>query len=136
MRTAAWVLIWSLSAASATALAQHEPAKQEAKGEKADKKDASTAAKPTETKDSKEAKPATSPAKATSATAASAADRILKRLNEEFPIQKPGPAAPARPSAPRPTGTSAAEKSSKRVTLSWKLSLVWPEEIAPRRVVK
>ncbi|MBP8273121.1 MAG: hypothetical protein KAY59_01755, partial [Acidobacteria bacterium] len=56
---------------------------------------------------------------------ASAAERILERLDKEFPYRKPN-------AVPRSAGTTPAAHASNRVTLNWKLSLRWPDEIAPK----
>ncbi|MEI6245183.1 MAG: hypothetical protein WCQ64_09055, partial [Acidobacteriota bacterium] len=90
-----------------------------------------------------EPKPEPKPAAAKSSISAeSAADRIMRRLDEEFPKTPPG----TKPAAPRPAerasaidrraGTTAPAKASNRLTLSWRISLRWPEAIAPGYQVK
>lgn len=61
----------------------------------------------------------------------SAAERILERLNKEFPYKKPT-TSPTPASTSRRSGTPTAPHASNRVTLSWRLSLRWPDEIAPK----
>lgn len=76
------------------------------------------------------------------ASAESAAERIMRRLDEEFPKRPAGSAfTDARP-APnaerqRPVaGTDPAPHASNRLTLSWRITLRWPEQIAPVQQVK
>lgn len=73
------------------------------------------------------AKPAekTPPAKTTSAE--SAADRILRRLDQEFP-KKPAPAAASKFTS-HTTAAAPAPKPSQRLTLNWRIALQWPDEL-------
>jgi hypothetical protein len=116
--------------------------------------DAGTAAKPegatAATEKPTAAKPATAapaaekPAVSKAADSAeSAAERIMRRLDEAFPKKAPGDKAAATkaPSvktqpARYTTGTPVPPRASKRVTLSWRIALQWPDEIAPAHQVK
>jgi len=60
------------------------------------------------------------------ASTASAADRILRRLDEAFPYKASG--------AVRPAETHRVTRASHRATLTVRISLRWPEEIAPRSI--
>lgn len=127
------VLIWSLTLLAAPAWAQSHETKPTT---------ASTAAKPSErttektTEKTAEKPAAEKPSTPKPASAESAADRILRRLDEAFPVKKPEPArdSHSRTSAPTApgghgTGTSASGEASKRLTLTWRLSLTWPKEL-------
>ncbi len=98
--------------------AKHEVAKPEAAKTDAAKHEV---AKP-EAKAAVAEKPAAPKA---SVSNVSAAERILERLDKEFPYRKPN-------AAPRAAGTPPVAHASNRVTLNWKLSLRWPDEIAPK----
>ena len=110
---------------AAPAAAQHSTAE---KKPAATKPEAKAEAKP-------EAKTAATPAEKPAAPkpavgSASAAERILRRLDTEFPYKKTVESSAVRPKST--TGTSTVDKASKRVQLSWRLSLVWPDTIAPK----
>ncbi len=137
------IIVWSLMLAAAPAWTQHPPEAKPvpAVAPAAAPKDA-TAAKPIAEK------PAP-PARATSAE--SAAERIMRRLDEAYPKGKTqvktkgtttAPSStPAHPATPRSvgartSGTSEPPRASHRVTLTWRITLHWPEEIAPTHQVK
>ena len=142
------IIVWSLMLVGAPAWGQHPTETKPAppvtaaavpKGTPADAKPAAE-------------KPAP-PARATSAE--SAAERIMRRLDEVYPkdatkgttkdtpkgTAKTPRTATAHPAPPRSTGartsgTSEPPRASHRVTLTWRITLHWPEEIAPTHQVK
>ena len=81
----------------------------------------------------------------TANTAESAAERIMRRLDAEFPKKAPGektavkaPVTKVPPAryATSPAGTPTPLRASNRVMLNWRISLRWPDEIAPTHQVK
>lgn len=78
------------------------------------------------------------PAVARTASIESAAERILRRLDETFPYKKAGA---ARPAATRPTGRGGAgtrqvPRASNGAALTSRISLRWPDEIAPWLIIR
>lgn len=136
------IIVWSLMLAAAPAWTQHPP---EAKPVPA----VAPAAAPKPATAEKPAARKPTPTPATSVE--SAAERIMRRLDETYPKDKTqvktkgttsAPStAPAHPATPRATGartsgTSEPPRASHRVTLTWRITLHWPEEIAPTHQVK
>lgn len=158
--TGSAVIVWSMLLAAAPA-AQHQthpaeekkpavasPAKaapqHEAKAEprtavkpepKAEPKPEPKAATKPEPKAGTKSEPATAAAEKPAApprvaSSESAAERILRRLDTEFPYKKTVESSALRG---KTSGTPATPRASNRVQLSWRLSLKWPDEIAPKK---
>ncbi len=97
----ATVLFWAMALATAPALAQQKPEKMIAPV----------------------------PVISTPSTSATAAEQIKRRLDETFPIHTGNP--PNWTKAPQTPARPATPRGKERVTLKWRIALLWPEEIAP-----
>ncbi len=69
------------------------------------------------------------PALSTPSSGVSAAERIKRRLDETFPIHTGKPQSGSK--APQTSARPASPRANERVILTWRISLVWPEEITP-----